>query len=170
MKKLFIAVMASLACASASAEWVRGPNGIRQWGWPTVLVLDGKTINPATPEDCMAEGYWAETAEEASALAAEQSASQAEADALASLPQTSETGYAVKDANGHWVELVPTGDGLPVVGEQISNSPLDPAVRSAMRAERDARRSALHARAKDKNLNDKEKIAVLMEAVFGVVE
>lgn len=92
-----------------------------------------------------------------------------EAAAQASLPQTSETGYAVLDENGHWVELEPTGDGLPVIGVQVSNSPLTPEERAAMKAERKAAKAAIKANAASaKNAN--AKIAALMEAVFGIKE
>ena len=90
-----------------------------------------------------------------------------EAAAQASLPQTSETGYAVLDENGHWVELEPTGDGLPVIGVQVSNSPLTPEERAAMKAERKAAKAAIKAAALAAK-TDKKKIDVLMEAVFGI--
>ena len=94
----------------------------------------------------------------------------AEAEAAASLPLQSATGFAVQDSDGHWVELEPTGDGLPVIGIQISNSPLTPEERAAMKAERKAAHDALKAAAQDKKLNDKAKVALLMKAVFGVEE
>ena len=92
-----------------------------------------------------------------------------EAEATATLPLQSATGFAVQDSDGHWIELEPTGDGLPVIGVQISNSPLTPEERAAMKAERKAAHDALKAAAQDKKLNDKDKIALLMKAVFGEV-
>lgn len=116
------------------------------------------------------EGWTYATPERIAVEAAAKAAAQAEAEAQAALPQTSATGYAVLDETGHWVELIPTGDSLPVIGVRVSNSPLTPEERALMKAERKAARDALKAAAKDKKLNDKGKIALLMKAVFGVEE
>lgn len=96
-------------------------------------------------------------------------AAQAEAEAQASLPQTFQTGIAVQDEAGHWVELMPTGDGLPVIGAQVSNSPRTPEQRAAMKAERKSAHDALKAKAKAAT-KDKDKIDALMQAVFGIKE
>ena len=91
---------------------------------------------------------------------------QAEAEAQAELPMQSETGFAALDEDGHWVELLPTGDGLPIIGVQVSNSPLTAEQRAAMKAQRKAAHDELKAKAKAAK-TDKEKLAVLMKAVFG---
>ena len=76
------------------------------------------------------------------------------------------TGFAALDDDGHWVELLPTGDGLPIIGVQVSNSPLTAKQRAQMKAQRKAAHDALKAEAKAAK-NDKDKIALLMRAVFG---
>lgn len=132
------------------------------------LIVDSDTmelvavINSESPQRT-----WAE--QKADFMAA-RAAAAAAAEAAASLPLQSATGFAVQDSDGHWVELEPTGDGLPVIGVQVSNSPLTPEERAAMKAERKAAHDALKAAAQDKKLNDKDKIALLMKAVFGVEE
>lgn len=127
---------------------------------PTDAVLDYDAVPPIR---CM-------TPAELEAREAARAAAQAEAEAAATLPIQSATGFAVLDNDGHWVELEPTGDSLPVIGVRVSNSPLTPEERAAMKAERKAAHDALKAAAKDKKLNDKDKIALLMKAVFGVEE
>lgn len=145
------------------------PSKLVECGWIACEVGD------ANPEDCVIDysvgiPVRAMTQEEIDARSAQQAQAEAEAEAQAALPQTSATGYAVLDETGHWVELIPTGDSLPVIGVRVSNSPLTPEERAAMKAERKAAHDALKAAAKDKKLNDKDKIALLMKAVFGVEE
>ena len=45
-----------------------------------------------------------------------------------------------------------------------------PEYAAVLKAEREAMRAVLIAKSKDKTLNDKQKIALLMEAFFGVKE
>ena len=95
----------------------------------------------------------------------------AEAEAQAKLPQTFPTGIAVTNAAGHWVEFVP--DGTNVVAQtlaiQVSQSPLTPEQREAMKAaalaEREAKKAAASFAKKRGNLQ--ERIAAL-EALQGI--
>lgn len=151
-------------------EWLDpSPAKLSECGWV------GCEVGDAAPRDCVVD-FSAEppvrpmTDQELDAREAARAAEQAAAEAAASLPLQSATGFAVQDSDGHWVELEPTGDGLPVIGVQISNSPLTPEERAAMKAERKAARDVLKAAAQNKKLNDKDKIALLMKAVFGVEE
>ena len=116
------------------------------------------------------DGWDVPSQAEIDAKAAEDAAAAAEAEALASLPMQAATGVAVQDEFGHWVELVPTGDGLPVIGAQVSNSPLTPEQRAAMKSERKAAHEALKAQAEDAKLSDKENIALLKQAYFGITK
>ena len=171
MKRLIAAViLAAATCATAFDVPVRWPDGRIREGWPKSI---GALQNP-TPATCEAEGYAlvgeAEVAAQEQADAAAQAQAEAEAAAQDSLPAVFPNGIAVLDDDGHHVELLPTGDGLPVIGAQVSNSPLTPEERAVMKAEREAMRAVLIAKSKDKTLNDKQKIALLMEAFFGVKE
>lgn len=95
----------------------------------------------------------------------------AEAEAQAKLPQTFPTGIAVTNAAGHWVEFVP--DGTNVVAQtlaiQVSQSPLTPEQREAMKAaalaDREAKKAAASFAKKRGNLQ--ERIAAL-EALQGI--
>ena len=185
MKTAFAAALLSL-CLSAQAYFILIDAGPAAW-------LDGHKVeqvsvelfngDPAIPGELArsrqpfdanlkaVDGQIvAMTEAEIDARAAQQAQAEAEAEAAATLPIQSATGFAVLDNDGHWVELEPTGDGLPVIGVQVSNSPLTPEERASMKAERKAAHDALKAAAKDKKLNDKGKIALLMKAVFGVEE
>ena len=136
---------------------------------PVVSTPAGLTQNPSLEllySLGWREATQAEIAADAAAKASAASAAQAEADAQAELPMQSATGFAALDEDGHWVELLPTGDGLPVIGVQVSNSPLTAEQREQMKAQRKAAHDALKAKAKAAK-TDKEKLAVLMKAVFG---
>jgi len=99
----------------------------------------------------------------------------AEAEAQAKLPQTFPTGIAVTNAAGHWVEFVP--DGTNVVAQtlaiQVSQSPLTPEQREAMKAAALAEREAKRAKAKAAKAKGNgvpalaERVAAL-EAMLGV--
>ena len=170
MKRILIAVIVATAYSAWAFDVpVRYPDGRIREGWPALI---GAVHNP-TPETCAEAGYALATAAEVdaqeSADVTAQALAKAEAAEQAGLPQTSETGYAVLDDAGHWVELIPTGDGLPVIGAQVSNSPLTKGQHDAMKARRKAAHDALKAKAKAAK-TDKEKIAVLMQAAFGITE
>lgn len=99
----------------------------------------------------------------------------AEAEAQAKLPQTFPTGIAVTNAAGHWVEFVP--DGTNVVAQtlaiQVSQSPLTPEQREAMKAaalaEREAKRAeAKAAKAKGKGVPALAERVAALEAMLGV--
>jgi len=120
------------------------PNGGYHADAPTrILNASGQIVDQPTFDMILAAGWREPTAQEI----ADKAAAQAEAEAAASLPLQSATGFAVQDSDGHWVELEPTGDGLPVIGVQISNSPLTPEERALMKAERKAAHDALKAAA-----------------------
>ena len=201
MKKTLAILAVLLAVqAYAETAWVNvGLRKINKFEHPQTVTVEGRTVSlPPTLTDStlayLAAAGWVAyeydcaaadtildydavppfrclTAQELADREAARAAEQAAAEAAASLPLQSATGFAVQDSDGHWVELEPTGDGLPVIGIQISNSPLTPEERAAMKAERKAAHDALKkAASQDKKLNDKDKIALLMQAVFGVEE
>ena len=164
-----IIAMLLLAATADAAPWIK--DGLWFDRIPNPLPMgNGFAKFDPSEADFIATGARRPTQEEIDARAAQQAKAEAEAEAAATLPLQSATGFAVLDNDGHWIELEPTGDGLPVIGVQISNSPLTPEERAAMKAERKAARDALKAAAKDKKLNDKGKITLLMKAVFGVEE
>jgi len=196
MKKIipfaFIVLFATQAFAAVG--WVRpNPPAVRWFGKPEYVDLDGIRHWSPTDAECVEAGWVAceyggnpadavldysatpplrdMTQDELDARAAAQAAAQAQADAEAAaqagLPAVFPNGIAVVDESGHHIELLPTGDGLPVIVAQVSNSPLTKEQREAMKAERKAAAEARKAAAKSAK-NDKEKIAVLMEAVFGI--
>lgn len=190
-------ILAAIA-AQARPVWVYPPTERVRWWSPPDAVVDANgqrwldptaskmescgwiicEIGEAAVDDCAVDfaavppvpHIRCMTPAELEAREAARLEAEAQAEAAATLPIQSATGFAVLDNDGHWVELEPTGDGLPVIGVQISNSPLTPEERAAMKAERKAARDALKEAAQDKKLNDKAKVALLMRAVFGVEE
>jgi len=95
----------------------------------------------------------------------------AEAEAQAKLPQTFPTGIAVTNSAGHWVEFVP--DGTNVVAQtlaiQVSQSPLTPEQREAMKAAALAERSAKRAEAAAaKKSGQLQRRIAALEAMLGV--
>ena len=158
------------ALVFAAQAQVIMPNGQMVEAFPRTLETPTGRIDIATPAQWIEAGGRYATAQEiaayASAKAAAALAAQAEAEAQAELPMQSATGFAALDEDGHWVELLPTGDGLPIIGVQVSNSPLTAEQRAAMKAQRKAAHDELKAKAKAAK-TDKEKLAVLMKAVFG---
>jgi len=169
MRAVFLSVLMVCALAEAGIYYLADEDGnvTRHEGdtpYPAGAVWDSKCPRTADEKTLsVVEGVVVVDPVKVNAAAVE-------AEAQASLPLTSETGFAVMDDDGHWVELLPTGDSLPVIGVQVSNSPLTKEERDRMKAERKAAHDALKAAAKDKKLNDKDKIALLMKAVFGVEE
>lgn len=200
MKKTIAILAVLLAAqAYAETAWVNvGLRKVNKFQHPQTVIVEGRAVSlPAVLTDSalayLAAAGWVAyeyecaaadtildydavppfrcmTQAEIDARAAQQAAEQAAAEAAATLPLQSATGFAVQDSDGHWIELEPTGDGLPVIGVQISNSPLTPEERATMKAERKAAHDALKAASQGKKLNDKDKIALLMKAVFGVDE
>ena len=196
MKKLAATVLAALFSASAFAATAYMDTVSKQVSW----LRPDRAVDPATQqefanpsdgtlvacgfvlveyEDCdfkyrlwgWEPSPWcrAMDAAERQAVDDAEAQAQAEAAAMAGLPAVFPSGIAVVDENDHHIELLPTGDGLPVIGAQVSNSPLTKDQREAMKAAMkaaDAARKAEAAAAK----TDKEKIAVLMEAVFGITK
>ena len=135
---------------------------------PAMLSTAGGTFQNPPLALLTAAGYSLATPAQIAAAQAAKDAASEQAAANATLPQVFQTGVAVIDpATGHHIELLPTGDGLPVIGAQVSNSPLSKEQRDAMKAERKAAHDALKAKAKYAK-NDKDKISALMEAVFGI--
>jgi len=93
--------------------------------------------------------YWLRDGDAFSEMSQEEKdavdAAEAEAAAaatLASLPQVFPTGIAVVDDEGHHIELVPDMEDAVVVPVQVSNSPLTPEQRQAMKADAKAQRDA----------------------------
>ena len=194
--KLAIAILAlaiAIPAIAGDTAWFNADLQRLQWQRPGKVTVGGTDYGPNPhPDLVVAAGWqslaldcawtdtvtdWEEsppvrcmTAQELADREAARAAEQADAEAAASLPLQSAAGFAVQDSDGHWVELEPTGDGLPVIGVQVSNSPLTPEERAAMKAKRKAAHDALKAAARDKKLNDKAKVALLMKAVFGVEE
>jgi hypothetical protein len=200
MKKTIAILAVLLAAQTyAETAWVNvGLREINKFQHPQTVTVEGRTVSlPPTLTDStlayLAAAGWVAyeydcaaadtildydavppfrclTAQELADREAARAAEQAAAEAAASLPLQSATGFAVQDSDGHWIELEPTGDGLPVIGVRVSNSPLTPEERAAMKAERKAAHDALKAAAQGKKLNDKAKVALLMKAVFGMEE
>ena len=198
-KTLAILAVLLAASAYAETAWVNvGLRKVNKFQHPQTVIVEGRAVSlPAVLTDSalayLAAAGWVAyeyscaaadtildydavppfrcmTAQELADREAARAAEQAAAEAAATLPLQSATGFAVQDNDGHLIELEPTGDGLPVIGVHISNSPLTPEERAVMKAERKAAHDALKAAAQDKKLNDKDKIALLMKAVFGVEE
>ena len=167
--RTFLAVLFAATLAHAQGPWIKDGQWVYRIPNPLPMGNGFAKFDPSEA-DFIATGARLPTQEEIDARAAQQAKAEAEAEAAATLPIQSATGFAVLDNDGHWIELEPTGDGLPVIGVQISNSPLTPEERALMKAERKAAHDALKAAAKDKKLNDKGKITLLMKAVFGVEE
>lgn len=144
------------------------PDGVVRPGAPTRIEADNIVY---TVPDCQRTqfGYAVPSQTQIDSYTAAQAAAQAEAEAQASLPETFPNGIAVRDDNGHWVELVPSGDTLPVLGYQVSNSPLSKNEHDAMKTARKADTAALKASAY-KAKNEKDQAPLLMKAVFGVGE
>ena len=177
MKKLILLAAYALVSFAAFAEpFVVWSDGQVVPYWPSAIYrADGsvETVRP-TAEQCIAAGVarWeteAETAAREAAVAAANAEADAQTAAAASLPQVFPTGIAVLDDDGHHVELLPTGDGLPVIGAQVSHSPLTKEDRNQLKAAMKAAVAARKAEAAAAK-TDKEKIAVLMEAVFGITK
>ena len=166
--KLMLVVLA-LATAASAQVFLPGSATMVD-AFPRSMPTPQGQIDMATPGQWIEAGGRYATAKEiaadAAAKASAASAAQAEAEAQAELPMQSATGFAALDEDGHWVELLPTGDGLPIIGVQVSNSPLTAEQREQMKAKRKAAHDALKAEAKAAK-TDKEKLAVLMKAVFG---
>ena len=196
MKKLAATVLAALFSASAFAataymdtvskqvSWLRPDRAVdpvtkQEFANPSDGTLAACGIVQVEYEDCdfkyrlwgWEPSPWcrAMNAAERQAVDDAEAQAQAEAAALAGLPAVFPSGIAVVDENDHHIELLPTGDGLPVIGAQVSNSPLTKDQREAMKAAMKAAVAARKAEAKAAK-TDKEKIAVLMEAVFGSTE
>lgn len=165
MKRL-IAALVFASAITACAQFV-GPNGEWSASWPTQI---GTTYNP-TPAMCEAAGWREATAQEIADKAAADQAAAEQAALDATLPATFATGIAVTNEAGHWVEFVP--DGTNVVAQtlaiQVSQSPLTPEQREAMKAaalaEREARKAA--AREAKAHGNLQARIAAL-EALAGI--
>jgi len=136
MKNALAAIVLIAIAATASAGWRNDLTGERAAMRPSDVVYAGCDVKNADAATLAAAGWREDTAQELAdeaAAAQAQAEAQAEAQALVdSLPATFDTGVAVLGADGHWLELVPVGND--VVPVQISNSPLDPATRAAMKA------------------------------------
>ena len=148
MRMMFASIM--FAAASCFA-YVVGPNGEWAVNYPTELKTNGQVTYNPTPAMCAAAGWRYATQAEIDAKASAEAAAQAEAEAQATLPQVFPTGIAVTNAAGPWVEFVP--DGTNVVAQtlaiQVSQSPLTPEQREAMKAAALAEREAKKAAARE---------------------
>jgi len=180
MKKL-LAILA-LAATAANAQYVDRIGNYLTSPPSPYAAADGRLIFNPSWSHILADGGREATAQEtadwqaAQAAAAQAAANaQAEAEAQAKLPQTFPTGIAVTNAAGHWVEFVP--DGTNVVAQtlaiQVSQSPLTPEQREAMKAAALAEREAKRAKAKAAKAKGNgvpalaERVAAL-EAMLGV--
>lgn len=167
MIRTIAAVLILSVCASAWAQEILTPQGDWLPALPSRIATADAVICPVTLDAALAVGYRLPTDADYAAREAANAEAAAQAAAQANLPAVFPNGVAVVDENGHHIELLPTGDGLPVIGAQVSNSPLTKEQREAMKA---AMKSAVAARKAEANAakTDKKKIAVLMEAVFGI--
>lgn len=160
MKNALAALLSIIAANAVAGEaWVNDTlQDVRWFDPPQLVKIGGLDFDRPTPELRAEAGWYAvaydcdpsacvvdwnapvkvrcKTAQEieSDALAAAEQAAASEA--AMGLPDVFENGVAVVDEQGHHIELVPLADGEPVVGIQISNSPLDPAVRDQMKAEK----------------------------------
>lgn len=162
MKKLAIAFAMLIAVsASAATCWMNANTQRILWdGRPGVVTIDGTTFQDPNDALLAAAGWveveyadgtefnnrvWGwEPAPWCRAMTPAEMAARDEADAAAAsnaaaqaaLPATFATGIAVTNSASHWVEFIP--DGTSVVAQtlavQISQSPLTPEQRNAMRA------------------------------------
>ena len=163
-----IIAMLLLAATADAAPWIK--DGLWFDRIPNPLPMgNGFAKFDPSEADFIATGARLPTQEEIDAREAARAAAQAEAEAQASLPAVFPNGIAVLDEASHHIEFSPTGDGLPVLGWQVSDSPLEKAKRDAMKAERKAAHDAMKAAAKGAK-NNNEKIDLLMRAVFGIDE
>ncbi len=99
---------------------------------------DGQWVESAVDAPWQSKGYVARTQAEYDAAhrrptPGEIAAAQSNAAAQASMPTPMPNGVAVQDAASHWCEIVPVANSTDVIAVQISNSPLDPATRKAMK-------------------------------------
>lgn len=167
MKRLIFVVFWA-ACMPVGAQPMLDPQGVYHASAPVRVSTPAGDATVGSPGALLAHGWTFAGPERIAQEEAAQSAAQAEAEEQAGLPMQVANGIAVLDENGHWVELLPTGDGLPVIGAQISNSPLEAGQRATMKAERKAASDARKAKAKD--AKEKDKVPLLMEAQFGIKE
>ena len=128
--KTLAAIILFAATLSAGAQYTNTITGELASVLPNPLWLGGWK-SPPSAADYDAAGWAALTAEQIAAAAQAAAEAAAQAAEIEALPRTFDTGIAVKDDAGHYVELVP--EGQDVVAVQISNSPLDPATRRAMK-------------------------------------
>ena len=161
-----IAIVIFILSSSAIGQPMIDQHGDYHASTPRVVIAGGMVVQDARPDFLLSQGWTYATAERIAQEDAAEAQRQAEAVAQASLPLQAPNGVAVQDENGHWIELVPTGDGLPVIGAQVSNSPLTPTQRATMKAERKAAHGAKSAAVKAAK-NDKTKLDLVAEGVFG---
>lgn len=161
----FTSAIFLLSSAAIAAPLV-SPEGVYHGTAPVRVELGGVVYTVGNDGFLLARGWRVATQSEIDADAAARALAASNALAAASLPAVFANGIATMDEDGHWVELLPTGDGLPIIGVQVSNSPLTAEQRAQMKAQRKATHDALKAEAKAAK-NDKDKIALLMRAVFG---
>jgi len=177
---LTIVIVALMVCEAKSQQHYVDRHGTYLTSVPNpYYAANGGMMRGATWAHIVADGGREATAQEtadwqaaqdAAALAAAEAAAQAaaEAEAQASLPFQAANGVAVLDDNGYWVLLEPTGDGLPVIGMQVSNIPLTPEEKAEMKAERKAAHEAKRAAVLTEK-NEKAKLAGVAAAMFGEV-
>ena len=143
--KHFIAI--SFLAISASAAPLVDPDGIFHRTRPTRIEANGGVVTVASDAWLVdREGWTYATPERIAQEDAAELAVAEEAAAQAALPQVFATGIATMDADGHHIEHVVTGSNQPILGVQVSNSPLTQEQREELKAaamaERLARKSA----------------------------
>ena len=142
-----------IACGFVLVEYEDCDFKYRLWGWETSPWC--RAMNAA----------------ERQAVDDAEAQAQAAAEAAASLPAQFPTGIATTNAAGHWVEFVP--DGTNVVAQtlaiQVSQSPLTPEQREAMKAAALAEREARKAAAREaKARGQLQRRIEALEALMGV--
>lgn len=159
-KPVFLFALLFAVSAQAATCWMNSATQRILWaGRPETAVVGGTTyFSPS--DELLAQAGWSEheyadgtefrdltygwepspwiramDAGELAARDAAEAAAASNAAAQASLPQTFPTGIAVTNSAGNWVEFIPDGTGVvaSTLAVQISQSPLDPATRKAMR-------------------------------------
>lgn len=167
MKKIISILLLTVTLARAAP--LIAPDGI--WhDQPPARIETEIGVATVSPAALVADFGWREpTAQEIADKAAARAEAEAQAAALEGLPEVFPNGIATVDADGHHVEHIPVGDSLPVLGIQVSNSPLTKEEKDARKA---AGKATWEARKKEAKAakSDKERIAIVMQALFGITE
>ena len=188
------AVLFLIAANAAQARpvWVYPPTETVRWWSPPETVVDANDqrwqdpsaakmescgwviceIGEAAVDDCVVDfasiqPVRAMTPQEMADRQAERDAAEAAAAAEARMPAQFENGIAVKDANGHWMQLMPVTNAAPTVMLQVSESPMEAKKHDAMLASNSAVWSAKFDKAKSGTKGQTQDRLSNIESLFG---